>query len=152
MSTSIWEATKSLLVVFNYEDMDQLKAFRSSLDKLLNASNVERLLIIVNIPKDVDKATLPPHFLIYYNSPNDYSFFGKLKDIQLENELRKDYDLLIWFGSTEFKIFSWVKKVLLKNKIGVDYNDPFFHLILHPDSIEPASMLEFVTKTLTKIT
>jgi hypothetical protein len=148
---TVWENTKSLLVVFNYEDDDQLKSFRVSLDKLLSTSNVDRLTIIVNIAKEVDKNNLPPHFLIYYNSPNDYSFWGKLKDIQLEEELKKEYDVLLWFGDVERKIYPFVQKVITKLKVGVDQPTSFFDLQLHPDSIEPSEMLNFVVKTLDKI-
>jgi hypothetical protein len=48
-----WDATKSLLVIFNYKNDEQLKGFRKSLDKILNSSNVNRLIIIVNIGKEV---------------------------------------------------------------------------------------------------
>ena len=64
---NIWSSTQSLLVVFNYKDDDQLRDFRKSLDLMLNNSQVGRLVIVVNIPKEKVKATLPPHFLIYYN-------------------------------------------------------------------------------------
>ena len=82
-SKNIWESAKSLLVAFNYENEEQLKEFRKSLDSMLNASNVDRLIIVVNVPKEVDKNTLPPHFLIYYNTPIDFNFWHKLKDVQL---------------------------------------------------------------------
>ena len=91
---NIWSSSQSLLVIFDFKDNDQLSNFRKALDKMLNSSQVNRLVIVVNLPKEVDKATLPPHFLIYYNSPNDYTFFGKMKDMQLETELNKNYDLL----------------------------------------------------------
>lgn len=57
-----WDETKSLLVAFTYESDEQLKCFRKSLDKILNTSNVKRLIIIVNIGKEVNKSILPPHF------------------------------------------------------------------------------------------
>ena len=63
----IWSLSQSLLVIFEFIDNDQLRDFRKALDNMLNASNVNRLVIIVNVPKEVDKSTLPPHFLIYYN-------------------------------------------------------------------------------------
>ena len=151
MENSIWERTQSLLLVFSYENDEQLRQFRLALDNLLNQSNVKDLIIIVNVPKEVDKNTLPPHFLIYYNSPNDYNFWGKLKDVQLEAELRKTYDMLLWFGSTEQRIFSHVMKVPLKQKVIVNNVNNKFDIHLNSETDEPAEMLNFVVRTLTKI-
>jgi hypothetical protein len=148
---NIWNATRSLLVVFNYEDDEQLNGFRKSLDKMLNMSNVDRLIIIVNIAKELDKNTLPPHFLIYYNSPNDYSFWGKLKDVQLEGELNRDYDIMIWFGSVDQPIFKEIKKTNCKRKMIVNDQSDYFDLQLNAESSEPLEMLNFVINTLEKI-
>lgn len=148
---NIWNATRSLLVAFNYEDEEQLSGFRKSLDKMLNLSNVDRLIIIVNIAKEVDKNTLPPHFLIYYNSPNDYSFWGKLKDVQLEAELKRDYDVMIWFGHVDQPVFKEIKNVNCRRRILVNEQNDYFDLQLNADSTEPSEMLNFVINTLEKI-
>jgi hypothetical protein len=148
---NIWNATRSLLVAFNYEDEEQLSGFRKSLDKMLNLSNVDRLIIIVNIAKEVDKNTLPPHFLIYYNSPNDYSFWGKLKDVQLEAELKRDYDVMIWFGNVDQPVFKEIKNVNCRRRILVNEQNDHFDLQLNADSTEPSEMLNFVINTLEKI-
>lgn len=148
---NIWNATRSLLVVFNYENDQQLNGYRKSLDKMLNMSNVDRLIIIVNIGKEVDKNNLPPHFLIYYNSPNDYSFLGKLKDVQLESELNRDYDVVIWFGDVNQPIFKEIKQTPTKKRILVNQLNDFFDLQLNSESEEPAEMLSFVIETLQKI-
>ena len=63
---NIWESIKSLLVVFSYENDEQLRIFRKSLDKMLNDSNVDRLVIVVNILKETQK---------YCNS-NIYALIG----------------------------------------------------------------------------
>lgn len=148
---NIWNATRSLLVVFNYEDDEQLNGFRKSLDKMLNVSNVDRLIIVVNISKEVDKNTLPPHFLIYYNSPNDFTFWGKLKDVQLEAELKQDFDIIIWFGNLERPLFKEIQNVNCKRKIVVNEHNNHFDLQLNAESSEPAEMLNFVIHTLEKI-
>lgn len=150
-SKNIWESAKSLLVAFNYENEEQLKDFRKSLDSMLNSSNVDRLIIVVNVPKEVDKNTLPPHFLIYYNSPLDFNFWNKLKDVQLETELQRAYDIMIWFGHTEAKIFPYVKEATVKRKIIVNEQDASFDLQLNAGSEVPSEMLDFVIKTLKKI-
>jgi hypothetical protein len=152
MERNLWNTTQSLLVVFNYENLDRLHDFRISLDKMLSKSEVDRVIIVVNIDKEVDKKTLPPHFLIYYNSPNDYNFWGKLKDIQLEAELNKPYNTLLWLGETKKKIYNEIKKVKFSNKIGVNTTDNFFELHLNSESDVPSEMLNFVVETLKKIT
>jgi hypothetical protein len=148
---NIWESAKSLLVAFNYENDDQLKEFRKALDGMLNSSNVDRLIIVVNVPKEVDKNTLPPHFLIYYNSPLDFNFWNKLKDVQLETELQRAYDIMIWFGHTEAKIFPYVKDAAISRKIIVNEQDAAFDLQLNAGSDVPLEMLQFVIQTLKKI-
>lgn len=147
----IWSLSQSLLVIFEFIDNDQLRDFRKALDNMLNASNVNRLVIIVNVPKEVDKSTLPPHFLIYYNSPNDYTFFGKMKDIQLESELQKNYDLLINFAIPNDKILDRLKTASIKKKVIVNAQDSFFDLSLTTAMNEPDKMLNFVISTLEKI-
>lgn len=151
-SKNIWESTRSLLVAFNYENDEQLKDFRKSLDGMLNASNVDRLIIVVSVPKEVDKNALPPHFLIYYNSPTDFNFWNKLKDVQLETELQRNYDLMIWFGNTESKIFPYVQEASIRRKIIVNEKDASFDLQLNAESELPSEMLQFVIDTLKKIT
>ncbi len=148
---NIWYSTKSLLVVFNYKDDDQLRYFRKSLDLMLNNSQVGRLVIVVNIPKEIDKATLPPHFLIYYNSPNDYTFFGKMKDVLLQTELHKNYDLLINFDTPNDKVMLILKDSHIKKKVIVNAEDSFFDLSLSSAFEKPNEMLNFVTTTLEKI-
>ena len=150
-SKNIWESAKSLLVAFNYENEEQLKEFRKSLDSMLNASNVDRLIIVVNVPKEVDKNTLPPHFLIYYNSPIDFNFWNKLKDVQLETELQRVYDLVIWFGHTDAKIFPYIQDASVQRRIIVNEKEASFDLQLNAGSDEPAEMLHFVIETLKKI-
>jgi len=150
-NNSIWSNTQSLMVVFNYANDLQLKEFRKALDSMLDSSHVKNLLIIVNLPKEIDKTKLPPHFLIYYNSPNDYSFMGKLKDVLLQREFEKKFDLLIWLGSTEKKVFNQLKNTSFARKVVVNGSDSFFDLVLKSNEENPTDLLSFVTETLDKI-
>jgi len=150
-NNSIWSNTQSLMVVFNYANDLQLKEFRKALDSMLDSSHVKNLLIVVNLPKEIDKTKLPPHFLIYYNSPNDYSFMGKLKDVLLQREFEKKFDLLIWLGSTEKKVFNQLKNTSFARKVVVNGSDSFFDLVLKSNEENPTDLLSFVTETLDKI-
>jgi hypothetical protein len=151
-NNSMWASTKSLMVVINYVNEIQLRDYRRALDAILDKSHVKKLTIIVNVPKEVDKATLPPHFLIYYNSPLDYSFMGKLKDVLLMRELEKSFDLLIWIGKLQQKVYPELKNTQFKRKVVVnDSDDSYFDLQLQTKEESPVDMLNFVTNTLDKI-
>ncbi|MEY4992403.1 MAG: hypothetical protein RI948_1283 [Bacteroidota bacterium] len=148
---SIWEQLQQIAIVWTYQDAQQMRDFVKAIDQLLAQKKFAHALIIVNVPKDLDKKTLPPHFLIYYNSPADYSMFGKLKDVQLEAELHKKYDLLLWFGSPESKIKGLLKKTNIKQWLGINEVDPQFDMLLNTQQTTPAGQLEFIQNTLQRI-
>ena len=152
MSTrSIWEQLQHIAIVWTYQDEQQMRDFVKAIDVLLLQKKFAHALIIVNVPKDLDKKTLPPHFLIYYNSPADYSLFGKLKDVQLEAELNKNYDLLLWFGSPASKIKGLLQKTNIKQWLGINEVDPLFDMLLNTQQTTPAGQLEFIQHTLQRI-
>lgn len=152
MSTrSIWEQLQHIAIVWTYQDEQQMRDFVKAIDVLLLQKKFAHALIIVNVPKDLDKKTLPPHFLIYYNSPADYSLFGKLKDVQLEAELHKNYDLLLWFGSPASKIKGLLQKTNIKQWLGINEIDPLFDMLLNTQQTTPAGQLEFIQHTLQRI-
>lgn len=152
MSTrSIWEQLQHIAIVWTYQDEQQMRDFVKAIDVLIQQKKFAHALIIVNVPKDLDKKTLPPHFLIYYNSPADFSMFGKLKDVQLEAELQKNYDLLLWFGSPESKIKGLLQKSNIKQWLGINEVDPLFDMLLNTQQTTPAGQLEFIQHTLQRI-
>lgn len=149
---SLWSNTKSLMVVIQYSDLDSLNQYRRALDKILDASQVKKLTIIVILPKDVNKDILPPHFLIYYNSPSDFNFMGKLKDVLLQRELEKSFDMLLWVGSLEQKVYNSIKQCEFRHKVVVnDVDDGFYDLELKSKDDNAFTLLNFVVDTLDKI-
>ena len=151
---TIWSEIKSLLVSYNFKDEEDIKCFRKALDKQLNQSSVERVIIIVNVPRGVDKTKLSPHFLIYYNATSDYTWLGKLKDLQLKNELKHSFDLMLSFGKLPRKIERYLNKMEISRKILVNAeltNDPSYELELNSASDNPSEIVNFVIETLQKI-
>jgi hypothetical protein len=151
---TLWNQTRSLLVTYNFKDETDIKEFRSALDKQLNRSSVERIIIVVSVPRHVDKTKLSPHFLIYYNSPADYTFFGKLKDLQLKNELKRSYDLMLSFGAVNRKIKKQVERMEISRKIVINAElakDPSYEMQLNSASESPGEIVNFVIETLQKI-
>ncbi len=154
IENSIWGTIGSLLVTYNYEDESALKEFRKGLDKALNESVVQRVIIIVSIPKGVDKNGLSPHFLIYYNGPGDYSLFGSLKDHQLSSELKNSFDALICFGVIKKNLKATLRQTEIGKKILVNSEltqDTSYDLELNSASDSPSEVIQFVVETLQKI-
>ena len=154
IENSIWGTIGSLLVTYNYEDEDSLKEFRKGLDKALNESAVQRVIIIVSIPKGVDKNSLSPHFLIYYNGPGDYGLFGGLKDHQLATELKHSFDVLICFGVMKKNLKTTLRQTEIGKKILVNSEltqDTTYDLELNSASDSPSEVIQFVVETLQKI-
>jgi len=148
---SIWEQTKSIVVVWNYEDDQQMRAFVKAIDHFLQYKKFAQTLIVVNVPKEIDKKNLPPHFLIYYNSPADYSMFGKLKDVQLEAELQKSYDLLIWNGSLDAKIYAPLQTTKIKRRLLLNAEGNNFDLLIDTQQADAHAQLEYIHQTLERI-
>lgn len=151
---SIWGSISALLITYNFEDEEALKAFRKGLDAALNKSAVKRVIIIVSIPKGIDKNSLSPHFLIYYNSPSDYSFFGGLKDHQLETELKQSFDALLCFGVMKKNLKNAIRQTVIQKKILVNSEltqDNTYDLELNSASDAPSEVIHFVVETLKKI-
>ncbi len=149
--TSIWEQTKSIVVVWSYQDEQQMRAFVKAIDHFLQHKKFAQILIIVNVPKDLDKKNLPPHFLIYYNSPADYSMFGKLKDIQLDAELHKNYDLLIWNGSLDVKIYGALKDTKISKRLLLNAEGKNFDLQIDTAQTDAHAQLQYIQQTLERI-
>jgi hypothetical protein len=149
--TSIWEQTKSIVVVWSYQDEQQMRAFVKAIDHFLQQKKFTQTLIIVNVPKDLDKKNLPPHFLIYYNSPADFSMFGKLKDIQLDAELHKNYDLLIWNGSLDVKIHGALQATKINKRLLLNAEGKNFDLQIDTAQTDAQAQLQYIQQTLERI-
>lgn len=148
---SIWERVKRLLIVLPYNEQLEYFEYLKALDETLNDSNVQDLKIIVPLPKQVKKEILPTHRLIHYFSPKDLSFFGKLRDEEMERIIVQPYDALIWLYTDDKKLFKLLKNVHTPWKIGVNITNDFFSLHVESKSDKPSDIIHFTIQTLDKI-
>jgi hypothetical protein len=148
---SIWERVKRLLIVLPYNEELEYFEYLKALDETLNTSNVQDLKIIVPLPKQVKKELLPTHRLIHYFSPKDLSFFGRLRDEEMERIIVQPYDALIWLSTDDRKLFKLLRNVHTPWKIGVNISSDFFSLHVESKSTKPAEIIQFTIQTLAKI-
>jgi len=77
--------------------------------------------------------------------------FGKLKDIQLEAELHKNYDLLIWNGSLDVKIFAQLQTTSIKRRLLLNAEGKDFDLQINTQQTDAHAQLEYIYNTLERI-
>ena len=67
-------------------------------------------------------------------------------------ELEKKFDLLLWLGSREHKIYDLVQNVTCAKKIGVNCSDlNYFDLEIISNNSQSASLLNYAIQTMDKI-
>ena len=92
--------------------------------------------------------------MIYYNGPSDYSFFGGLKDHQLETEMKQSFDALLCFGVMKKNLKNALRQTVIQKKILVNSEltqDNTYDLELNSASDTPSEVINFVVETLKKI-
>ena len=150
-SQNLWSSLKKVVIVFPYRDENYYRTFRSELDRMLNESQVEKLEIIVSLPKEVKKEELPPHRLIHFISPKDYNLFGKLKGDLLYSVRSKEQDALLVFLNEDKKLDAALSTMKVKHRIGVNIQTGSFDIDLKGKEMDPAELVNFAKNTLQKL-
>jgi hypothetical protein len=151
IENNLWTSLKRVVILFPYRDEQYYRTFRAQLDRMLNESKVEKLEIIVLLPKEVKKEELPPHRLIHFISPKDFNLFGKLKGDLLYSVLSKDHDALLTFLNDDRKMDAALKTLKTKYRIGVNSQTGSFDIDLKGKDMDPAELVNFAKNTLQKL-
>jgi hypothetical protein len=77
--------------------------------------------------------------------------FGKLKDIQLDAELHKNYDLLIWNGSLDVKIYGALKDTKISKRLLLNAEGKNFDLQIDTAQTDAHAQLQYIQQTLERI-
>jgi hypothetical protein len=151
ISHNLWSSLKRLVILFPYRDENYYRTFRSELDRMLNESQVEKLEIIVLLPKEIKKEELPPHRLIHFISPKDFNIFSKLKGDLLYSVLSKEQDALLVFLNDDKKLDTALKSMKVNFRIGVNSQTGSFDIDLKGKDMDPAELVNFAMNTLQKL-
>ena len=148
---NLWMSLKRVVILFPYRDENSYRTFRTELDRMLNESQVEKLEIIVSLPKELKKEDLPPHRLIHFISPKDFNLLGKLKGDLLYSVLSKEHDALLVFLNEDKKLDAALKNLKSKYRIGVNIQTGSYDIDLKGKEMDPAELVNFAKNTLQKL-
>ena len=148
---SLWFDLKKIVIVFPFVDENYYREFRKQLDLALNESKVEKLEIIVLLPVNVKKEELPPHRLIHFISPKDYTLFGKLKGDLLYSVTSKEHDALICFLCEDPKLMKVLSSMKVGFRIGINSPVGSYDIDLKGKEMDPQELVSFAKETLEQL-
>ena len=141
---------RRVLLVVEFNTLAEVKSFREAIKS--TGLNVHECRILAIVDSKKEKEALSEFTSVVYISPQEYSFFGSLKNEDASKLFTTKFDTTIQVG----EIHKRVKKSLLKTKptirIGLNAsNTQDFDITLNSDSESPVHLLDFVKQTLEKL-
>jgi hypothetical protein len=141
---------RRVLLVVEFNTLAEVKSFREAIKS--TGLNVHECRILAIVDSKKEKEALSEFTSVVYISPQEYSFFGSLKNEDASKLFTTKFDTTIQVG----EIHKRVKKSLSKTKpairIGLNAsNTQDFDITLNSDSESPVHLLDFVKQTLEKL-
>ena len=146
---NIWFSMRKVLLVVNYESIEQIKQFRSAMKEVnLNIHDCV-ILAIVNDKKEKD--ALGEISSVVFINEKEFNLFGKLKNEMAAKILQRNFDAQLFFSDAPKKIAKKLKKQKVNIRIGVNVTSNECDIKLQSDSSSPVHLLNFVKEMLEKI-
>lgn len=147
---SVWEQIRRVLVVIEFNTLDQVKSYRQALkDAGLNVHEC-RILAVVDSKKE--KEALSEFTSVVYISPQEYSFLGTLKNEDAAKLFNSKFDTVIQVYSIHKRVRKSVSRIKPILKIGLNVDEvKEYDIVLKSESESPSHLLGFVKQTLEKI-
>lgn len=146
---SYWEATQKILLVTNFNSVDEIHAFRAAIKNV--QLNVNDCVILAIVSTKKEKLPLSDIHSVVYLSPQEINFLGRWKNEPAVKALSRFYDTLILNGDISPKVLKSVKRVKNTISVGINTNNDFLTVKLSTEQSAPEHLLNFVKQTLEKI-
>lgn len=147
---SIWSRVRRVLVVIEFNTLDQVKEFREALKEV--GLNVHECRILAIVDSKKEKDALSEFTSVIYISPQEYSFLGTLKNEDAGKLFSSKFDTIIEVESIHKRVKKSISKMKPALRVGLNVgNDKIFDVVLKSESESPVHLLGFVKQTLEKL-
>lgn len=142
---------KELIILTDWTDKSDYQKLKTEIEKVISSADSFTYLFCIQKAKEVEE--LPHIPKVHYISKRDFSFFGKLKTIELKKILqKKDSGILIGTSKLDSKLY---KRVLKKSKlisIGTEKESlPYFNISFKDTNLKGDDFYKKINNYLTKI-
>ncbi len=147
---SLWSQIKRVLLVIEFNSLDQVKAYRKAIKS--TGLNVHECRILAVVDSKKEKIALSEFTSVVYISPQEYSLFGSLKNEEASKLFTTTFDTTIQVGELNKRVNKSLNKMSPVIRIGLNVKNAVdFDIALNSDSESAEHLLDFVKQTLEKI-
>lgn len=147
---SIWSQVRRVLVVIEFNTLDQVKAYREALKE--TGLNVHECRVLAVVDSKKEKEALSEFTSVVYISPQEYSFLGTLKNDDAAKLFNSKFDTVIQVEKVNKRVRKSLSKMKPMLRVGLNISDDKdFDVMLRSESESPQHLLGFVKQTLEKL-
>lgn len=147
---SIWSQVRRVLVVIEFNTLDQVKAYREALKE--TGLNVHECRVLAVVDSKKEKEALSEFTSVVYISPQEYSFLGTLKNDDAAKLFSSKFDTVIQVEKVNKRVRKSLSKMKPMLRVGLNISDDKdFDVMLRSESESPQHLLGFVKQTLEKL-
>ncbi len=147
---SIWSQLKRILVVVNFNSVDEVKEYRNAIKNAgLNINDCE---IIALVTSKKEKSVLDELSSVTYFAKSDINFLGKVKDAGLKKVLGRSFDALFFVGDFPQKTLKILHPLKSTLRIGINSSVKNCTIYINSLTSTPEHLINFARQTLEKTT
>ena len=146
---SYWDSTRKLLLVINFETLDNVHEYRNAVKSI--GLNINDCKVIAIVGSKKESQILSPIHSVVYASDKEITLLGKWKNNDANKAIGEFYDLIVVFGNHPAKVQRQLKKVKNSISVGINTNADFLTIDLKSEQKAPSQLLNFAKSTLEKI-
>lgn len=143
---------EKMIVFYSYKDIREFNNFKAATEELIHGSVLQSTLFVVFVDSEARKSELPDGIRFKYICKSDFNFFKQLKDKELREKIKNQFDLLLVFDNIDENYIRMINKVKAKQRIISSLTEGLkFDIRLNANSIKIEQITSFAKDTLEKI-
>jgi sulfatase maturation enzyme AslB (radical SAM superfamily) len=145
---SIWSQIKRAVFVVHYSSLDDVKEIQKAIKEVgLNINDCE---IIAIVKSKEEKALLSEINYVTYFHEKELTFFGKLKNENMDKILKRSFDALFFYGDFSKKIAKIISTVNPSLIVGLNSEMYNCSVYINTSETSPTHLINFAKQTLEK--
>ncbi len=150
MSRSIFESTKSMIILTDGSNLDRKEILKLKTE--WEKAGVKKVTVLYSYNLKKNEGTpFNQNEKIIPVTQKSFSFFRKIKDLNLLKILSKNFDMMLIFGDVDNKMLRIAKKIKTELRIGINNQNDLCDIILKSNLSNHQSIVTFVVDVLNKI-